>query len=99
MDIQTFFYYIASVAMGFFIIICILVLFIMKKTSGKVDKVLDGSKEKFEKMIDELGSLLFKVDLIKEAIEGISNITSKRKNLKNKNYNRLEAHKEQTRKR
>ena len=82
--------------MGFFIILCILVLFIMKKTSGKVDKVLDGSKEKFEKMIDELGSLLFKVDLIKEAIEGISNINFKIKNGKtNKNHKRIEASKDQ----
>ena len=94
MDIQTFFYYIASVAMGFFIILCIAVLIIIKKTSGKLDKVLDGTKEKLEKTIDGLGSLLFKVDLIKEAIEGIANINLKRKRIQdNRNYNSIEEDK------
>ncbi len=94
MDIQTFFYYIASVAMGFFIILCISILFVIKKTSGKLDKMLDGTKEKLEKTIDGLGSLLFKVDLIKEAIEGIANINLKRKRIQdNRNYDRIEENK------
>jgi len=97
MDIQTFFYYIASVAMGFFIILCISILFTIKKTSGKLDKMLDGTKEKLEKTIDGLGSLLFKVDLIKEAIEGISNMNLKRKRIQDsRNYDRIEENKKET---
>lgn len=94
MDIQTFFYYISSVAMGFFIIICISFLFIMKKTSGKMDKMLDGTKETIEKTVEELGSLLFKVDLIKDAIETMANINSKRKRIQgNRNYDRINENK------
>ncbi|MCF7906495.1 hypothetical protein K9L04_01005 [Patescibacteria group bacterium] len=97
MDIQTFFYYIASVAMGFFIILCISILFIIKKTSGKLDKMLDGTKEKLEKTIDNLGSLLFKVDLIKEGIEAIANINLKRKRIQeNRNYDRINENKKET---
>jgi hypothetical protein len=97
MDIQTFFYYIASIAMGFFIILCISILFIIKKTSGKLDKMLDGTKEKLEKTIDNLGSLLFKVDLIKEGIEAIANINLKRKRIQeNRNYDRINENKKET---
>ncbi|MCF7795906.1 hypothetical protein K9M42_02335 [Patescibacteria group bacterium] len=96
MDIQTFFYYIASVAMGFFIILCISILFIIRKTSGKLDKMLDGTKEKIEKTIDGLGSLIFKVDLIKEAIEGIANINFKRKKIQEgKKYDRINENKKE----